>query len=123
MLAMEIQERLDAIVYDLQFAGKGKTVQLMFRDASNQPLILPLSSNPAGVVDAAQLTAVQTFVNGLKTAADTYNTDTAPYTAKAAELAAIRNSVAYQNARTVFANLNVTENYNELANAKGNYIS
>lgn len=72
MLAMEIQDRLDAIVHDLQFAGKGKTVQLMFRDASNQPHILPLSSNAAGVVDAAQLTAVQTFVNGLKTAADTY---------------------------------------------------
>ena len=123
MLALEIQERLDAIVYDLQFAGKGKTVQLMFRDANNQPQILPLSSNAAGVVDAAQLATVQTFINGLKTAADTYNTATAPYTVKAQELAVIRNSAAYQNARLVFANLNVTENYSELANAKGNYIS
>lgn len=123
MLSVEIQDRLDAIVHDLQFAGKGKTIQLMFRDASNQPLILPLSSDASGVVNAAQLSAVQTFVTGLKTAADTYNTDTAPYTAKAQELLVIRNSPAYQNARTVFANLNVTENYNELLNAKGNYAA
>lgn len=95
----------------------------MFRDANNQPLVLPLSSNAQGVVDAAQLSAVQTFINGLKTAADTYNTDTAPYTAKALELKVIRESAGYQNARAVFAGLNVTENYNELANAKGNYVN
>lgn len=122
MTSLQIQQALSAIVTDLQFAGKGKTVQIMFRDSNNQANVLPLSSSPTGVVDAGQLAAVQTVVDGLKTAADTYNTDTAAYTTKAAELADIRESPAYQNARQVFANFNVTENYNELSNAKGNYV-
>jgi hypothetical protein len=123
MTSQEIQDRVDALVTDLQTKGKGKSVNVMFRGSNGQPNILPLSSDANGVVNASQLAAIQAVADGLKTAATDYYTATAPYTQKAYELDAIRRSAAYQNARAMFAQQNVVENYNELANAKGNYVS
>lgn len=81
MTGQDFQDRLDALVVDLQTTGKGQTVNLMFRNPNNSPNILPLSSDVAGIVNAAQLAAVQAFVDGLKPIADSANTTSAPVTA------------------------------------------
>lgn len=78
MTGQDIQDRLDAIVEDLQTKGKGQTVQVMFRDGDNHPAVLPLSSDVNGVVDAAQLNDIQLFINDLKTFADDYEQRRAP---------------------------------------------
>ena len=74
MTGQDVQDRLDALVVDLQTKGKGQTVQIMFRNPDNSPNVLPLSSNAQGVVDAAQLAAVQAFIDGLKPIATEYET-------------------------------------------------
>ncbi len=80
MTGQDFQDKLDAIVADLQTVGKGKTINLMFRGLENSPEIFPLSSDVNGVVNAAQLAAIQTFVSDLKPIADTYTTEYAPVT-------------------------------------------
>jgi citrate lyase beta subunit len=66
------------MVSDLQTAGKGQTINIMFRNPDNSPNILSLSSTPEGVVNAAQLAAIQSVVDGLKTALGAYTTAYAP---------------------------------------------
>lgn len=122
MTAQDFLDKLDAIVLDLQTDGKGKTVNIMFRNANNQPNILPLSSDANGVVNAVQLGAVSDVVGSLPDFVADYNVSIAPYTAKAAELKTITESPAYQNARAGYKQQNVSENYAELQNAKGAYV-
>ena len=62
MNGQDFQDKLGAIVNDLQTVGRGRTVEILFRDQMNTSLILPLSSTAAGVVDAAQLDQVQKFL-------------------------------------------------------------
>jgi len=81
MTGQDFQDKLDAIVADLQTAGKGKTINLMFRANGGAANVLPLSSTAGGVVNAGQLAAVQSFVDDLKGIADTYTTEYAPVTA------------------------------------------
>ena len=123
MTGQDFQDRLDAIKTDLQTDGKGKTINIMFRQFGNTPYILPLSSDANGVINLAQLNAVEDFVSDLGALADQYLIDTAPYTAKAAELKAIAESAQYQEARANYKNNNVSENYAELQNAKGAYVA
>ncbi|MBX7173927.1 MAG: hypothetical protein K1X72_23355 [Pyrinomonadaceae bacterium] len=123
MTAQDFQDRLDALVLDLQTKGKGKSVNIMFRDAGNEPYVLPLSSDANGVVNAAELANVQGFVNNMKNFATQYINDTAAYTAKAAELKVIAESPAYIAARETYKNNNVSENYTELQDAKGAYVA
>lgn len=78
MNSVDFQDKLDAIVVDLQTSGKGRTIQAMFRGINNQTVVLPLSSDAFGVVDGNQLTDVQGFVNSLKPIADTYEAERAP---------------------------------------------
>lgn len=78
MTGTEFQGRLDALVLDLQTAGKGKTVNIMFRDSNNDSDVRPLSSDVGGVVNAAELALVQNFIDDLKVAADNYTTELAP---------------------------------------------
>lgn len=78
MTGQDFQDKLNALVADLQTAGKGETVQIGFRDNSNAVTEFPLSSNAQGVVNPNQLSAVQTFVDGLKPMADTYEQERAP---------------------------------------------
>ncbi len=78
MNGLDIQANLDAVVTDLQTKGKGQSVEFMFRNADNSSNVLVLSSNSAGVVNAAQLATVQAFVDVLKTAADAYSTQNTP---------------------------------------------
>ena len=78
MTGQDFQDKLDAIVVDLQTVGKGQTIQVMFRQSDNSSLILPLSSTVGGVVNVAQLTAIQDEVDALKTVADAYTTEYAP---------------------------------------------
>ena len=122
MTAQDFLDRLDAIVLDLQTDGKGKTVNIMFRNANNQPNILPLSSDANGVVNAAQLAAVVDVVGFYSDFVQDYTAAIAPYTAKAAELKAIAESVGYQNARAGYKQQNISENYAELVNALGAYV-
>jgi hypothetical protein len=81
MTGQDFQDRLDAIVADLQTRGKGQTVNIMFRESSNSPLILPLSSDANGVVNAVQLQAIQDFLSDVITNADDYETQRAPVSA------------------------------------------
>ncbi len=78
MTGQDFQDRLDAIVADLQTTGKDKTVTLMFRQANGQPFVLQLSSDGAGVVDAGQLAAAQAFIDNLKPIANTLEAQSAP---------------------------------------------
>lgn len=160
MTGQEIQDRLAALVADLQTRGKNQSINIMFRRPNNSPLVLPLSSDAGGVVDAAQLAAVQTFVSDLIEPADELNAYSAPVvaasetfktasqpheslrlaaqeanaalktaldadadyqTAKQA-LDAARANQDYINAQTAYKNLNVSENFAALGQAKGEYV-
>lgn len=82
MTGAEIQARIDALVTDLQTVGKGQTVNVMFRNPNNTPLTMPLSSNAAGVVNQAQLDAINGFAaNLLIPTADSVTTLSVPVTA------------------------------------------
>ena len=78
MTGQDFQDKLDAVVVDLQTKGKGQTVHMMFRDATNVPQILPLSSDSSGVVNAAQFAAIQAFINPLKIIANDFTTSRVP---------------------------------------------
>lgn len=78
MTGQDFQDRLDAIVRDLQTVGKGQEVAILFRGSDNQPSVLTLSSDSSGVVDATALTGIQNYINPLKTIADTYETERVP---------------------------------------------
>lgn len=159
MTGQEIQDRVDALVVDLQTAGKGQTINIAIRNDDNSIEVLPLSSTAGGVVNAGQLATLQGFVDGLKAAADEYTGQYAPVqtaldnfnarrathqalidAASAARTAlndALTADVTYQNlkgvlddaraeqdfinARTVYENLNCSENYAALQSAKGEY--
>lgn len=81
MTGQDFQDKLDAIVVDLQTKGKGQTVQILLRSADNSSNVFPLSSNQSGVVDIQQLQTVQTFINNMKPTADAYETERAPVSA------------------------------------------
>ncbi len=108
MTGQEVQDKLDAVVTDLQTTGKGQTTQFMFRDASNQPQILPLSSDANGVVDAVQLAAIQTFVDTLKDVVTNYNAAVAPVKAASEtfKLAKANHQALYDDASTARTALN-----------------
>ncbi len=72
MTGQDFENKSGAIVTDLQTAGRGRTVQILFRDSSNASLILPLSSTAAGIVDAGQLKEVQNFLDMIEPVADNY---------------------------------------------------
>lgn len=160
MTGQDIQDRLDAIVADLQTKGKGQIVNIMFRNPNKSPNILPLSSDAQGVVNAAQLAAVQAFVDGLiepaddlttfsmpvSTASEAFKTASQPHEplrvaaqdANAALKTALENDQNYQAAKTVletaranqdyidaqtsYKNLNVSENFSALGQAKSEYV-
>lgn len=160
MTGQDIQDRLDALVADLQTKGKGQTVNVMFRNPNNSPNILPLSSDANGVVDAGQLAAIQAVVDGLIQPADDLTTFSAPVMqaseafktasqpheplrvaaqdANAALKTALENDANYQAARaaldtaranqdyidaqTSYKNLNVSENFAALGQARGEYV-
>ena len=96
MTGQDFQDKLDAIVLDLQTAGKGKVVKMAFRGADNDTFDMILSSDVNGVVDAAQLAAIQAQIDNLKPLADALETESAPV--KAA-------SEAFTTAREVHRNL------------------
>lgn len=74
MTGQEIQDALDALVLDLQTDGKGKTIQVLLRAEDNTSGIFPISSDVGGVVNAAQLQAIQNFIDNMKPLADAYET-------------------------------------------------
>lgn len=122
MTGQDIQDRLDALVVDLQTVGKGQTINILMRDSNNAPSIFPLSSTAAGIVNGAQLSAIQAFINPLKviandnvaattpvsTASESFKTASAPHeslrtsaqTATAALKTALDGDAAYQSAKT-----------------------
>jgi len=70
MTGQSIQDKLNLIISDLHtdFAGQG--VNLMFRDVTNTPVVFVITANEIGEVNAAQVAAVQAFVDNLVNAAD-----------------------------------------------------
>lgn len=78
MTGQEIQERLDALVADLQTIGKGQTINFFYRAPDGSPNTLPLSSDASGNVNAGQLALIQGEVDNMKTIADAYEQEYAP---------------------------------------------
>jgi len=133
MTGQEFEDKLDAIVLDLQTAGKGKTINLMFRNQGGTPNILPLSSDVNGVINGAQLAAIQNFIVDLGDSANAYNTEYAPVQAaseafktaqtphnaliEAARVArvalsdALTADLAYQTAKTALDNARLVPAY------------
>lgn len=160
MTGQEIQDKLDKIVADLQTTNKGFSTEIAFRQANGLLAVLPISADSAGIVDTAQLGAIQNVLNPIKAAADTYDTEyvsvksasEAFSTARDAHQALIdqaktardnlsaaldadadyvnaktaydaaREAAAYIAARADYKDVNVSENYNNLSDARGNYV-
>lgn len=142
MTGQDFQDKLDALVVDLQTKGKGQTVQYGYRDPDGALAVLQLSSDSAGVVNAGELAAIQAVVDGLKTAADDFTTNHAPVQTandayKAAQIphqtlmdaakvsrdalgAALEADPTYQAAKTAVVAARQNQSY---INASGNYKS
>lgn len=73
MTGQEIQDKLDAIVEDLQGKFKGSSVQIAVRGEDDAMSLLPLSSDVNGVVNQAELDEVQAWVDDWKVYADSYS--------------------------------------------------
>lgn len=161
MTGQDIQERLDAIVVDLQTLGKGQTTNVSLRGANNAVTNYPLSSDAGGVVNAAQLAAIQAVVDAMKPIADGYEAGLAPVSAASTALntrkmthtalfqaaANARNALTaalladsqyqtantalltaqqdpvYVAARVAYKANNVSENFGNLQDAKGKYVT
>lgn len=159
MTGIEIQQRLEAIIVDLQTVGKGLGIVIVFRGSNNAALEFPLSSDNQGVINDTERENLQAFVDGLKLIADNYafpnglvqnsanalKAATLPHEALIEAARVAREAVnavlaadsVYQAAKTQldndradvdyitfgeqFRQNNVSENYAELANAKGKY--
>lgn len=80
MTGQDFQDKLDALVADMQTNGKGQTAQLLLRDSDNVASTFSISCESDGEVSAANVAAVQSFINPLKTIADTYESERAPVT-------------------------------------------
>lgn len=80
MTGQDFQDKLAAIVADLQTRGKGQTVTIAFRNQNNTITNFSLSSDINGVVSAAQMSAVSDYIadNQLAAAADMLNDVSAP---------------------------------------------
>lgn len=78
MTGQDIQDRVDALVSDLQTKGKGQTIQIAIRDEDRNLGIYPLSSDARGVVNAQQLGVIQNFADAAKGAADVYEAASVP---------------------------------------------
>ena len=78
MTGVDFQDKLDAIVLDLQTKGKGRYVQVALRDDGNNNQTFTISSDANGVVNAAQLADIQAFINDLKPVADSFTTEYEP---------------------------------------------
>lgn len=121
MVGQDFYDKLSAIIQDLQTKGKGQTINIMFRNPDNTPNVMPLSSDINGVVNTAQWSAVETFINTLvptanqyaqtygpvQTALDAFKTAQAPHeaaitaatNARKALNDALMADTAYQNAK------------------------
>lgn len=135
MRGQDFQDRLDALVADLQTRGKNQTVNVMFRSPTNEAEIMPLSADAQGVVNAAQLAAIQAFIDPLKGFADNADTFSQPVaaaseafklagqphealraaaqTANAALRDALANDPAYQAARAALDSARLNQDYVE----------
>ncbi len=81
MTGQDFQDKLNAIVTDLQTVGRGQTVIASLRGTNNQVQEFPLTSDAGGVVDGRQLSVLQKFIDNLKPVADTYIMELAPVSA------------------------------------------
>ena len=75
MTGSQIQDALEAIKTDLQTTQKGKTVDIMLRNSDGSSEVFTLSSDGAGTVNAGQLSLIQSFIDGLKPVADSYDAE------------------------------------------------
>lgn len=161
MTGQDFQDRLDSIIEDLQTDGKGQRVQIMLRGADNKQNIFELSSDSKGLVNVAELAAIQNFLDVLKPFADDFTMYFAPVQtaselfrqarephqnlfdaaslARTALNAALEADAAYQQAKTVYDAAreeplyvqareayrarNISENFGNLAEAKGKYVA
>lgn len=148
MTGQDFQDKLNAIVLDLQTAGKGQTVNIAMRGLNGAVSVFPLSSSVGGVVSQAQLAAINGFLadNSILDAANSYadarpiidaplaafKAALQPHTAlsEAATLArknfndALAADASYQAAKTTLDNARTDADYiSSVAAYKESYVS
>lgn len=80
MTGQDFQDKLDAIVGDLQTTAKGRECKILVRGEDNDASIFTLSSDSGGVVNAAQLANLQGTLDTFKQIADEYEAQRGLYT-------------------------------------------
>lgn len=78
MTGLQFQQRLAAIVTDLQTTQKGNGTNIMFRDNTNTLNTFPLTADETGAVNQAELTPIQNHVDSLADYADDFITASLP---------------------------------------------
>ena len=78
MTGIDFQNKLDALVEDLQKKGKVRSIEIPGRTTNNTTGIFNLSSDANGVVNASELNQVQNFIDPLKLIADNYEVEYEP---------------------------------------------
>ena len=81
MTGQDIQDRVDAIVQDLQTTYKGATVDIAVRYEDNVTGIRQLSSDVNGNINAGQLASLNAVLAEMKTYADGYDLEYADVSA------------------------------------------
>lgn len=146
MSGQEFQDKIDAIVEDLQTRGRGQSVNIVLRNADNAPVVFTVSSNSTGVVDGTQLRNLEDFVSILMPLADgyeaaripveaalgTFKTAQIPHTALVTAATAARATLntaleadaTYQTAKTALTNArNLPAYISAVAQYKENNLS
>lgn len=135
MTGQEIQDRVDALVTDLQTKGKGQTVNVLFRNDANVPTVLPLSSSAQGVVVQAELDAINNFLSDVIPVADSYSTASVPVAAaneafklasqphEQLRIAAQNANAALRDALAADANYQAAKTALDNARADADYVS
>ncbi len=77
MTGAEIQAALDGLVADMS-GVPSKTANISFRDSTNALSPYQITTNAQGVVNAQEVADVQSFIDGMKTAADAFQTEKTP---------------------------------------------
>jgi hypothetical protein len=100
----EIQKRYDDLKADLSASAlreiSSKQVQISLRQPDNSLQVMTINADKTGTLDAGEVAAVQTLVDGMKVAQDNFN-----------------------SAKTTFDLANTSENAASISRSFGEYVA
>jgi hypothetical protein len=100
----EIQKRYDDLKADLSASAlreiSNKQVQISLRQPDNSLQVMTINADKTGTLDAGEVAAVQTLVDGMKVAQDNFN-----------------------SAKTTFDLANTSENAASISRSFGEYVA